>query len=291
MQSSETKWFTPKTVETMAKLFGDLAFFENKKVFHSSLVYSYSDSPDKTYIINKDETTPTFAEDWYMYLFLRAYCHGHLTTGMVLRGEKNLDSYDEPNYGEEKDIEKYYYYGNSEAVYDKSSRPKKPIFVMSNGITPQEIQSIPVFTKDYACKIVKSNPILDAELQNPDNAFQKFTRENQIEIVKDAPLGDIEEALRYLLNERKLRSVLVEAGTSVTGKLYEEDYVNTPIDVLVLSVYSGKLRESCVGKEFPSFSKILKKFKLAFKTAPIPSVEGHLIMYTFVKLEESPMAL
>jgi len=129
---------------------------------------------------------------------------------------------------------------------------------------------------------VKSNPSLEKELNDPNSSLVRFNRENDIEIINDPPLKTIEDALDYLINKRKLRSILLEAGTTLTNKLYEED-TDSPVDILVLSVYSGKIDKSCIGKEFPSFPKILKKFKLAHKTEPIPSAEGYLIIYTFLK--------
>jgi len=219
-----------------------------------------------------------------MFTFLRAFCHGHLTSGVILREEKDFGSFNEPDYGDSKDIEHYYYYGESQEEMDKLTRPKKPILVMTNTITKDEIMDIPFFGLSYANKIVKSNPGLENELNSDNSSFLKFTRENHIEIVNDAPLKSIEEAIDYLISTRKLRSVLIEAGTTLTNRLYEEDYQNTPIEILVLSVYSGKIDKSCIGKEFSSFAKINKQFTLAHKTEPMKSAQGYLIIYTFLKV-------
>lgn len=50
------------------------------------------------------------------------------------------------------------------------------------------------------------------------------------------------EAVDYLLEKRKFDSVLVEAGLTLIGKYLSNIEVPSPFDLIVLSVYSGKVK-------------------------------------------------
>jgi len=275
------KHFAPKTLEKLTKIFGDLAFLEDKKVFHSALVTSEGIADlSKLYLINKNDKCPKVSEDWWMYMYLRAYCHAHITTGSILREEKDqLCPYSAPDYGEYRDIENFYYYGGEDVT--ELPRPKKPIFVMSKSLSKEDITTLRPFTESYAATMVNSNKFLETELNDRNSDFAAFTRENDIAIVND-PLEKIEDVINYLLETKKCRNILIEAGTSLTNPLYEKAETN-PIDFLVLSVYNEKVHPSCLGKEFTPFSTILEQFDLAYQTSVPSEDNGSLTFYILVK--------
>ena len=80
-QASSFKFLKPATIEKLTTLFGDLAYFENKKIFHTALVTTNgAKNLDKLYIMNKTDKTPSFPDDWFMFLFMRAFCDASLTS-------------------------------------------------------------------------------------------------------------------------------------------------------------------------------------------------------------------
>jgi len=275
------KHFAPKTLEKLTKIFGDLAFLENKKVFHTALVTSEGIADlSKLYMINKNDKCPKVSEDWWMFMYLRAYCHAHLTTGSILREEKyQLFAHSAPDYGEYRDIENFYYHGGENVT--ELPRPKKPIFVMSKSLSKEDITTLRPFTENYAATMVNSNKFLETELNDQNSEFAAFTRENDIAVVND-PLEKIEDVINYLLEKKKCRNVLIEAGTSLTNPLYEKAETN-PIDFVVLSVYNEKVHPSCLGKEFTPFSTILEQFDLVYQTSVPSEDKGSLTFYILVK--------
>ena len=52
---------------------------------------------------------------------------------------------------------------------------------------------------------------------------------------------DFKDALDYLLKKRNYESVLVEAGTTLIGPYLEDPNIESPFDLIVLSVFSGKV--------------------------------------------------
>jgi len=276
------KHFTPKTLERLTKIFGDLAFLENKKVFHTALVTSEGIADlSKLYLINKNGEFPKVSEDWWMYMFLRAYCHAHLTSGPILREERDrlFFAYSAPDYGTDRDIENFYYYGGENVT--ELPRPKKPIFVMSKSFSKEDITTMRPFTESYAATMVNSNKFLETELNDQNSDFAAFARENDIAIVSD-PLEKTEDVINYLLEKKKCRSILIEAGTGLTNPLYEKAETN-PIDFLILSVYNEKVHPSCLGKEFTPFSTILEQFDLVYQTSVPSEDKGSLTFYILVK--------
>ena len=64
-------------------------------------------------------------------------------------------------------------------------------------------------------------------------------RDNSIELIYEE-IKTIKDAYDYMLNKKGYRSLLIEAGPSITNSLYEDFDKNAQgVELLVLSVYDG----------------------------------------------------
>jgi len=149
-----------------------------------------------------------------------------------------------------------YYYTHDE---DNEELPPKPLLILSNTITKEELMTNEFFTKSQAHKLIKSNNKLKTEIKKDEN-FAKYLTDNSVELVEDN-IDKVEDAIEFMVKKKKQNRVLVEAGGSLINRLYTESE-DIPIDILILSVYSGQLDSSCIGPQFASIGQILKKFKL-----------------------------
>ena len=148
-----------------------------------------------------------------------------------------------------KDVEAYFYHGGKEPQDGKL--PPKPMLVMTKKTTKEDILTIPL----YKCKafhhLVESTAALTKEVE-ADEKFKEFEkylllfpfnedwRQYHVSIVEDK-IVDFKDALDYLLKKRNYESVLVEAGTTLIGPYLEDPNIESPFDLIVLSVFSGKV--------------------------------------------------
>ena len=57
----------------------------------------------------------------------------------------------------------------------------------------------------------------------------------------DAKIQNLEEVIDYMKEKKKLKRVLIQTTSSIVNKLIVPSGENSPIDILILSVYQGKV--------------------------------------------------
>lgn len=266
----------------------NIKYFLKCKSIFSSLVYRDLDGRLK--IITKNEMSPELPDDWLMYLAIRSYCRTWLITGKLLRDEKDAHTFDGVNFMSEELLEKYFYAGKdyymvsrlTEEVKLKFNYSRK-IFIMSKSLTVEDLLSINLFKQKYCSKTIINNTLISKEVEN-EPSLQKFLEDNNISLVnfnKDKTINEMIECLKkeYAAQDDS-PPILVEIGPSTLLDALRED-VDT-IDLFVITVFNGRVHDSCIGIEFPSIEVFYKRGYKLVNLYEKETDQGLLQFYTFV---------
>lgn len=284
------------TLKTLRNAIGDESHLFNAHVLFSSLIYSGDGTSRNTKIIFKNEYTPQFIEDWQVYLMLRSLCRTWIVTGKVMRDEKDLNILKNINFFGYKDLEKYFYLHKDCQLHNelteelkKDLKYKKNVFVLSRNISSDDLAKIQFFKEEFSQKYIsaKSVNMLQSRkffVSGEEADLSKFMKTNNIHIIQD-DINNLKECVEYCKqNLYQPLPILIEAGPiTLTNSLSKENPHKNIIDLILLSVYTGKLDNRCIGDEFPDIEEY-PDYRLVNVSQPIESESGYLKFYTYLKV-------
>jgi hypothetical protein len=174
-------------------------------------------------IILKTEKTPYFAEDWLVYLILRAMAKTWIITGKILRAEDNTGTFFDINFNGHEDVKQFYY------------REKKNLVVLSNNFgTYDTFRGLRFMNSEKFEKYITGYDGEDRSV----HAIEKF---------KD--LGQAKEfCIRTFKNPFP---VLFEIGP-LTLRENLITYPRNLLDYILITEYYGPLDKEVQGPEFPN---------------------------------------
>jgi hypothetical protein len=194
----------------------------------SNYLYSAIIHGNTNTIILKTQATPSFKEDWLMYLILRGMANSWIVTAKILRDEDNACAHHDINFHGYQDIEKYYH------------RDKKNLLVLSKKFNWDGLKFM---SSEYTNKYIT-------------NYVGKSTKVNAV-----ANLSDMKEAVEFCLKHfDKPLPILLEAGPVTLMETLNE-YPEL-LDYILITEYYGYLDKGCIGNSFPH-DLIKERFKLA----------------------------
>jgi len=287
--------FNNKTLSIIRKAIGNESYLLNAKVLFSSLIYLKDGNLEDSYIIKKTPNTPKFLEDWIIYLTMRSASRSFLTTAKMIRDEKDVNTYTKLDFFDFEDLERLFYAQKNESDLKK----KKNVFLMSKSQTLQDIYDLQFYKEDFAEKHVMLHDNYGKRITElEDEEANKFLGYYNIKIVKD-PIKGIDDALNYITEKiADYSPILCEIGPTILldyitekNKIDEKVYENFKekpkkninLDFVLISAYTGYLSKDCIGPKFPSISQLTNGLNLLFVSDEIPSENGYIKFYTYVK--------
>jgi hypothetical protein len=275
------------TLSILRKAIGNESYLFKSKITFSSLIYLKGGNLEDSYIIKKTPNTPQFLEDWIIYLTMRSAARTFLTTGKMIRDEKDVNTYSNLDFYGYEDIERLFYAQKDE--YDVK-KPKN-IFTLSKSQSLKDIFEIQFFKEDYAVKYVMLNE-KDKIVASKDESVIKYFDNYNIKLVDDE-INGIDDAMNYIKkNVKDCFPILFELGPTIMMEYLDvKENEGSMLDFVLISAYTGYLSEDCIGPRFPSIKKLTKGMKLVNVSEEIPSENGYLKFYTYIKEENSDQSI
>lgn len=273
------------TLSILRKAIGNESYLFNSKITFSSLIYLKGGNLEDSYIIKKTPNTPQFLEDWIIYLTMRSAARTFLTTGKMIRDEKDVDTYKNLDFFGYEDIERLFYAQKNEADLKKP----KNIFTLSKSQSLNDIYDIEFYKENFAVKYVMLNEE-DKKIASDDEGVIKYFDNYNIKLVKDNILG-VDDALKYIkMTINDYSPILCELGPTIMMDYLDErnkkGIKENVLDFVLISAYTGYLSEDCIGPRFPSIKLLTEGLKLVNVSEEIPSENGYLKFYTYLRDEK-----
>lgn len=275
------------TLDILRKAIGKESYLFNSKILFSSLIYLKDGNLEDSYIIKKTQNTPKFLEDWIIYLTMRSAARTFLTTGKMIRDEKDVNTYSNIEFYGYDDIERLFYAQKTE----NDVKSPKNVFTLSKSQSIRDIYDLKFFKEEFAVKHVMLNDN-DIKLPTENEEIMKYFDNYNIKLVNEK-IGGVDDALKYIrMNINDYSPILCEIGPTTmmdylnhnsNEDLDNRGENNNPLDFVLISAYTGYLTEDCKGPKFPSIKDLCRNLKLVHVSDPIPSENGSLTFYTFIK--------
>ena len=277
------KVLNQQTLHILRKAIGNESYLFQSKIMFSSLIYLKNGNLEDSYIIKKTTNTPKFLEDWIIYLTMRSTARSFLTTGKMIRDEKDVDTYSNLDFYGYDDLERLFFAQTQETDEKKA----KNVFILSKSTTLDDIFQLNFFKEDFAIKYVMLNE-KDRSLALEDESAKKYFDAYNIRIIKEDKIACVNDAFMYMKKNIEFSSpILFEIGPTTLmeymDELKPEQDEEGFIDFVLVSAYTGYLSEDCIGPRFPSVDKLTSGMKLVNVSQEIPSENGMLKFYTFIR--------
>eukprot|EP01017_Pseudomicrothorax_dubius_P032543 TRINITY_DN4271_c0_g2_i6.p1 TRINITY_DN4271_c0_g2~~TRINITY_DN4271_c0_g2_i6.p1 ORF type:complete len:286 (+),score=67.22 TRINITY_DN4271_c0_g2_i6:65-922(+) len=231
------------------------------------------------YVMIGGPNFPHLIQDYFIVVFMYSFADGIITSMNNVR-EYLSETPDYVDFKDFSDLRGLYFNLDPGAVEGTVKRRNKPVTIITRSIKPEDLK-IPVFRKDCP-KIIFTTKETEQTLNSTEGVPEYLTA-NKIEVV-GAEDVNINTAVTYLNKVKGIQQIYTEAGNTLTRPWYEEP--KTPdeprIDLLVLSVYVGKVSSEVVGKKFSHFEELCKHFEL-IHTAYLKVSNGYWKFLTFKK--------
>jgi len=273
------------TLAKIQELIGHVGLLGRKSVIGTALAISRS-TEDLNHLreVKLTKDWDTHVADKFMQNFFRAHCSSIIHSPLSIKQEKFYIDGSIKHFLYQEDIRNYFLYGRKStlggSLRDLEQKPK-PILVLGHGLKKEDLTTIDLYKSDLFYKYIPQTKGFQDALAQDEN-FPVFLKEHQIEIIPEN-LTDINQGIDFLKNQKGFERVFIERDSIKLQKYFENEADESPLDLLILVVYEGKIDRQTLGGPFPPLNKILEKYRMLHMSGSHHTEDGKFTFFTLAK--------